>query len=59
MTRVKIRKKNASKRTPDPTLDADAPCWCGGGLRYADCHRLYDSLYSVPKSKAGNATCPT
>jgi hypothetical protein len=59
MSRVTGRKKNESKRTPDPDLAPDAPCWCGSGLRYAQCHQLYDRIYSVPKGRASGAVCPT
>lgn len=59
MSRLKLRKKNASKRTPDPSLAPDAPCWCGSGVEYRDCHRLYDSIYSVPKNRATDPDCPT
>ena len=59
MSRLKIRKKNKNKRTPNPDLAPDAPCWCGSGVEYAKCHALYDQIYSVSKSKSKPPDCPT
>ena len=59
MSRLRILRKNMSKKTPDPTIAPDAPCWCGSGVAYADCHRLYDQIYTVPKGVARDPDCPT
>jgi len=39
------KKKMSSRKTPQPGMPDKAPCWCGSGVNYFDCHKLWDLIH--------------